>query len=284
MVSVCNALEANLHFTVEEEVDRSLPFLYGCVKVANDGTIVTPVYGKPMSALRLLPFKSNHHYSVKTGIVQGLLTRAFNISSNEQVLNDELLVIRTLLREGGYPNSLFDRILKKVNVRLSGSTDVMLPKIDLVKWGVTFHPSVFDVLNRNFKKLGVELVASNMTKLKNCFPNEKEKTDPLNKKGVVYQLSCAHCPATYIGQTGQCLRSRLYRHKLGERNLDFEHYPLVEHVVTKEHAMKWDDVKILRMEANLTKRCLWESLFISRDANAVNRQQGMVHSDIFNGY
>ena len=100
-------------------------------------------------------------------------------------------------------------------------------------------------------------------------------------KGVVYELSCDTCAATYIGQTGQCLQSRLYRHKLGEKNLDFDHYPLVEHTHTQGHAIKWDDVKVLKIERNLTKRCLWESFLISKNQNSVNRQQGLVHSDIF---
>ena len=218
LATICNALEPNLYFTVEEEVGRMLPFLDVCVKVANDGTIVTSVFRKPMSALRLLPFQSNHHYGVKYGIVHGLVSRAVVISSNEVVLNEELSFVKQLVREGGYPVGMVEKSLNRVKAKINDTMEVKSTKVDLVKWGVTFHPAVFDILYRNFKKFGVELVASNTTKLRNCFPSQKDRVENYERKGVVYELSCNQCQAKYIGQTGQCLSTRLYRHKLGGKS------------------------------------------------------------------
>ena len=71
--------------------------------------------------------------------------------------------------------------------------------------------------------------------LKNDFTGKKDKVDSTEKKGVVYRLNCAECDVTYIGQTGQCLKSRMYRHMLALKNKDVDHYPLVEHVEKSGH-------------------------------------------------
>ena len=41
----------------------------------------------------------------------------------------------------------------------------------------------------------------------------KDKTEKLNKSGVVYHVKCADCPASYVGETARSLGTRLTWHK-----------------------------------------------------------------------
>ena len=82
----------------------------------------------------------------------------------------------------------------------------------------------------------------------------KDKVDVHDMKGAIYEIRCNQCDAAYIGQSGQCIKSRLYRHVLGSRNDDFDHYPLAEHAKKMQHDIDWHNVRILQIERNLTKR------------------------------
>jgi hypothetical protein len=110
--------------------------------------------------------------------------------------------------------------------------------------------------------------------MKRMFPNVKDTIAPSEKKGIIYQLSCNHGDATYTGQSGQCIKTRIYRHMLADRNGDEDHYPLTQHVNKQGHKIDWQRIKMLYQETNITKRELMESFFIERSTNSINRQQG----------
>ena len=111
-------------------------------------------------------------------------------------------------------------------------------------------------------------------------PGVKDRTNAHEKKGVVYKLKCKDCDVTYVGQTGQCLKTRIYRHMLALKNADVEHYPLVGHALQNNHSIQWDDIEILASESILTKRLLMESFLMTKENTPVNRQNGVTHSPI----
>ena len=46
------------------------------------------------------------------------------------------------------------------------------------------------------------------------------RDDPNNRQGVVYKIKCSNCQASYIGETGRNLNTRLTEHKRATRNGD----------------------------------------------------------------
>jgi len=150
------------------------------------------------------------------------------------------------------------------------------------RWGLTYHPHIFEEIKRKLKQFDVEIVASNYENLRNLLTNVKDKTPLEQTKGVIYKLCCKDCSAVYVGESGQRATTRLYRHNLAERNFDSSHYPLVEHCINECHAINWEKIEVLATEANKTKRKLMESLFIKYHKSSVNKYEGVVHSDIFN--
>ena len=57
----------------------------------------------------------------------------------------------------------------------------------------------------------------------------------------------------------------MYRHRLAERNLDTDHYPMVAHCMNQNHVTDWENVHILLTESHPTKRLLKESYFINKE-------------------
>jgi len=129
------------------------------------------------------------------------------------------------------------------------------------RWGLTYHPNIFEEIKRKVKQFDIELVAGNYANLKRQLTHVKDVTPLQEVKGAVYKLNCKDCDTVYVGETGQKLTSRIYRHQLAGKNKDVEHYPLVEHCLNTGHSTDWSNVEVLTSENNRTKRKLMESFF-----------------------
>jgi len=143
-----------------------------------------------MAALRLLPYTSNHSTSVKVGIVKNLVNRAVNVCSDNSLLNNELNVISTMCEEGGYPAHVFDKVVKqRVRKKSVNQAERLCSgegknSQDLPRWGITYHPVLFEILQRKFRLWGVELVPSNYKTVKKMLPGVKDRTNAQEKKGL----------------------------------------------------------------------------------------------------
>ena len=72
-----------------------------------------------------------------------------------------------------------------------------------------------------------------ITTLRRLLTNAKDKDDPEDKQGAVYKIKCCHCQASYIGETGRNLSTRLTEHKRATRNGDINN-PLMTTVQVVE--------------------------------------------------
>ena len=107
-----NSIHKNLSFTIEKQVDRKLPFLDLCV--ANSGGVFqTSVFRKPSFARLGLRFFRFCPYIFKINALKTHLHRAYHLSSNYSLSNDEICYLKTFFENNGYPLKLFDSILRK---------------------------------------------------------------------------------------------------------------------------------------------------------------------------
>ena len=82
------------------------------------------------------------------------------------------------------------------------------------------------------------------------------------------------CQFSYIGQTGQNLKQRIYQHKLAIKNSKVENSALAEHAINNNHYnIDWDNPGILAQESNPTKRIFKEAVCITREAHPMNRKE-----------
>ena len=63
--------------------------------------------------------------------------------------------------------------------------------------------------------------------------NVKDKDKPEDRQGVAYKVKCCDCQATYIGETGRNLSTRLTEHKRATRNGDVDNHTAEHHLQTK---------------------------------------------------
>ena len=113
--------------------------------------------------------------------------------------------------------------------------------------------SINNKLNKNIIKLGEDIL------------------DPLDHRHVVYTINCNSCPTSYIGQTGQSVRKRMYQHGYALRNSD-KRSVLFEHYEETGHTFDLKSPQILDAEITQYKREFSEMLHIHATPQTLNRK------------
>ena len=83
--------------------------------------------------------------------------------------------------------------------------------------------------------LGLRVSFRPNTTLKQLLVRPKDQTPTEELAGVVYQVPCASCPASYVGQTGRCLGKRMKEHRKAVESGDCANSALAEHVWSHHH-------------------------------------------------
>ena len=103
-----NTWHPNIKFTIEHELEGSLPFLDVLMTRTTDGTLMRRVFHKKTWTGQYLHFNSYCPLRRKIVLVKTLYTRTERICSPE-VLDSELDKVRKVLNENGYPDYFIER-------------------------------------------------------------------------------------------------------------------------------------------------------------------------------
>ena len=95
---------------------------------------------------------------------------------------------------------------------------------DKIVFGNWHNPTsyVFNCINSTWilQPYNIRVAHKPITTLRHLLTNVKDKDEPKNRQGAVYKIKCSNCQASYIGETGRNLKTRLTEHKRATRNGD----------------------------------------------------------------
>jgi Reverse transcriptase (RNA-dependent DNA polymerase) len=270
-----NAYNPHIQFTIELERDRKIPFLDTLLIRRDDKTVILDWHIKPTSSGRFMNFQSFHPYRMKINLILGMKNRVTKISHNT-LLNKNLKMLRTILTENSYPLKLLNKLLFNT---VTNSTPVIPPgdNVDtsmnrFIFGSIPFLGELSDKIINVLKQNPNIKIAQRIAKpISNLYSKLKQKDTKLLTSDVVYSLPCNNCNQHYFGQTTQLLKSRLAIHKSDSR-LERRRCALSEHVIDKGHHINFDQVKILHIEHNNTKRLFLEMIEISNSSSAMNKK------------
>ena len=229
--NVLNSAHPNLKFTMETST-TSLPFLDASISIKN-GKFETRVYRKPTSTGVMIHYNSTAPFKWKRSLIKCLLLRAYRISSNIEIFNSEINIVKTSLMNNAYPKQLIDRITQDFITR-HGIDDTTFKKsqANLPDKPSTTNKTYFTIpylgkpslrfqrkLKRNFQDSGLEVeIAYNTTKIGSYF-GLKTRTPYLFKSNVVYKFTCTRDEnITYIGESKRQLYQRIKDHCEKDKN------------------------------------------------------------------
>jgi hypothetical protein len=118
----------------------------------------------------------------------------------------------------------------------------------------------------------VQLSYFSLNKLNKYIKVHKDTLLELSHRKVVYKINCNDCEASYVGQTGRQLLTRVKEHNSHIRRNGGGHSVLTDHRLEHNHDFNWKDVKILDQEPSLNKRLISEMIFIKRQKEGLNLQ------------
>ena len=108
--------------------------------------------------------------------------------------------------------------------------------------------------------------------MRQLLTNVKDKDEPNDRQGAVYKIKCCDCQATYIGETGRNLNTRLTEHKRATRNGDLNNN-ITEHHLQTNHRIDWDSAECVIYSTDYYQRLTLEGWFTNLEQTPLNRCQ-----------
>ena len=96
------------------------------------------------------------------------------------------------------------------------------------------------------------------------------RTKTEDRQGAVYKIKCCDCQASYIGETGRNLSTRLTEHKRATRNGDVNNH-IAEHHLQTKHQIDWDSATCITYSTDYYQRLTLESWFTNLEQTPLNR-------------
>ncbi|XP_018347291.1 PREDICTED: uncharacterized protein LOC108751554 [Trachymyrmex septentrionalis] len=273
-----NSFHPRLQFTVERG-GNAINFLDITVLV-NENQCYLDWYRKPTFSGRFLNFHSNHPLTQKKGTIFSLVDRAFLLSDSRFHTKNLTFIINILLLNDYPLDFIFDtmnhrikNLIKKIHNVHNVTTENDITKESTSWLTVPFVPSHterFRALRKN--KGDIRIAFHSPNKMNKYIRVQKDTCPRTSKNNVVYKIRCNNCDASYVGQTGRKLKTRIAEHRNHIRYKTSTRSVITEHRLLYNHDFQWDDVQILDEEPSYRKRLISEMLHIKKQKNSLNLQ------------
>ena len=133
--------------------------------------------------------------------------------------------------------------------------------------------SCHDKKNKQTKKHSdLTKLVLRLTTLRQLLTNIKDRHESRNRQGAVYKINCSDCHASYIGETGRNLTTRLTEHKRATRKGDVNNH-IAEHHRLTNHTIDWDSAQCLIYSTNYFQQLTLESWFTNLEQTPLNSCQ-----------
>ena len=233
----------------------------------SDGSLKFSVYRKPTHTDQYLQFQSHQPMEHKMGVIRTLTHRADTIISDPQDKEREIKHLKKVLLPlsvAGYSKWAWQAPGRKKTRPHPRNTDR-----DRAKGHVTlpYIGGVTEPISRLIRKSGVAAHAKPHTTIRSILVAPKDKDHPQDKFGVVYQLTCQDCEASYIGETERALKQRLKEHLKDSS-------PVGHHMGYNKHKVDSQNIRIVDRDSRWFQRGVREAIQIRSRSPTINRGRG----------
>ena len=155
---------------------------------------------------------------------------------------------------------------------------LLLPKLTTTSHTTTatilYIKGISENISRILQTFNICITHKPITTLRQLLTNVKDKDEQRNRQGAVYKINCSDCHASYIGETGRNLTTRLTEHKRATRKGDVNNHIAKHHRLTN-HTIDWDSAQCLAYSTDHFPRLTLESWFTNLGQTPLNRYQSL---------
>ena len=257
-----NEQNTNIQFTREIEENGKIPFL-DCLVTRENNTLRSTVYRKPTHTDRLLDQTSYNPTSHKATTVRTLTRRAL-VCDSDYSLTDEIKHLNTVFIKNNYNTDFIERntyIRPNDSSNNSYTTTATIPYV---------RGTSETIARGILRPYNIRVAHKLIFTLRRLLTHVKGKDKPEDRPGAVYKIYCSDCQATYIGETGRNLNTRLTEHRRATRNGDINNN-IAEHHLQTNHRIDWDSATCVTYNTNYYQRIVLESWFTNLEQTPINR-------------
>ena len=269
-----NEQNTDIHFTWEVEENGKLPFL-DCLVSRDDNSLQTTVYRKPKHTDRLLDESSYSPTSHKVTRRAQLVCNTTNSLSDENKYLDRVFSKKNYNEDFIQRNThrltyYLDRVFSKNNYnedfiqrnthRLTTTTEANDNITPTTTATIPYIKGISENISRILQPFNIRVAHKPITTLRQLLTNVKDKEEPRNRQGAVYKINYSDCHASYIGETGRNLTTRLTERKRATTKGDVNNHSAEDHRLMN-HTIDWDPAQCLTYSTNYFQRLTLESWF-----------------------
>ncbi|CAH3044512.1 unnamed protein product [Porites evermanni] len=262
-------INADIQFTKEIEENGKIPFL-DCLVTRDNNKLKTTIYRKPTHTDRLLDQSSYNPTSHKATTIRTLTRRAQLVCDSPDSLQDETDYLNNVFSKNKY-NTDFVRRNTHSNTDSNTQTNSGPPYRVTVST-IPYIRDTSETIARILQPYNIRLAHKPIlpTTLRRLLTNVKDKNKQEDRQGAVYKIKCCDCQASYIGETGRNLSTRLTEHKRATRNGDVNNH-IAEHHLKTKHQIDWDSATCITYSTDYFQRLTLESWFTNLEQTPLNR-------------
>ena len=148
--------------------------------------------------------------------IRTLTRRAQLVCNTTDSLSDENKYLNRIFLKNNYNKDFIQRnthrptTTTKANDNATPTTTATIPHIK----------GISETILCILQPFNIRVAHKPITTLRQLLTNIKDRDEPRNRQGAVYKINCSDCHASYIGETGRNLATRLTKHKWATRNGD----------------------------------------------------------------
>ena len=265
-----NEVNDYIQFTVEEEVDKKLPFLDVLIH-RTESEARFSVYRKQTNKDDYIHYMSNHDPRTKSGVVIGFFLRAYRVCS-EEFLENECLHIVEAFERLGYPVGMIQKLRRKAET-ISRRDSAAVREEKGKEYVIVPYSKRAEPITRFLTRIGMNVVHTSGRKIGDTVKSTSSKENK-NESSIVYEIPCGGCGKKYYGESSRGLDKRVKEHKSDLRH-DRQSNSLVVHARSHGHLPSWNDATILPSGLQKKERKTIEAAYIATKA-ATNHREGFV--------
>ena len=263
-----NGYNGHIQFTCEREVDGRLPFLDMLLIRDDDNNIKTDWYQKRTNSNRYIHYRSNHPINQKINMVTGLKDRVMKLSHKDFHIKN-LQKLWDIFLQNGYPRHMLKKLLHTTN-KTERLTDITAPKPPTPTYKrLPFVTGLSQSLSRLFISPKLRISYYNLRVVGDLYTRLKADTPECYTSGVVYCIPCKDCGLSYVGQTGNHLKTRIAQHE-GDIAAQRIKSALSQHALQSKHEIDFGGAQILFRKRMLRERLFFEMVGIKKTPNTMN--------------
>ena len=293
-------LNPAVEFTYEVSKD-SIDFLDVTIHLnPHERKLDFELFIKPTSKGIFLNYNSHHAKSVILNSAKNEFRRAVTYGTSEQLTQNGVKKIRTMLLDNEYPEEVLDKALSEVRYELQnpqvkpetedqkGTTYLCLPYIS-----EAHCRQIYYILRKNNMFKNTKVTFKPGDKLKDILTSTKLKPTKCNahvgkcylcegvdcmRKNFCYQLTCTECSQTYVGESGRFYRNRMWEHFKSVKGCNRDtamggHYQ-ESHAEIETPEVPFEH-KVLRSCRDYPDRLIGQSVFIKYLSPEINTQHSI---------